>query len=334
MSPPGGTASVHAPSVLVVRPSSLGDIVHTLALVSDIAMHAPGTAVDWVAEEAFVSLVRLDPRVRSVVPLAFRRWRRKPGLPTTLRQFRAFVHDLREPRYTAILDLQEQLKGALVARLARGRRHGFDRRNIREPIATLLDDEHHAIARDQHFIDKARALAGAALGYTVSGPPRWQLAPPATNPAMPAGPYAILFHATSRADKLWPEADWRAVIAHFAQASFTVLLPWANDDERARSERLAHAAPNAIVLPRQSLSELATLARSAEVVVGVDTGLTHLAAALGTPTVAIFTTTDPALAGVARTGPHAQDLGGRGNVPTLADVTAATGRVLRDAPRC
>lgn len=321
-------------SVLVVRPSSLGDIVHTLAIVADIEARVPGTAIDWVAEEAFAPLVALDPGVRHVVPLAFRRWRHAPVAARTFGELRGFAHDLRSRSYTAILDLQEQVKGALVARLAHGRRHGFDRRSIREPVATLLDDEHHAIARDQHFIDKARALAGAALGYAVEGPPRWKLVPPGFNAAMPSGPYAVAFHATSRDDKLWPEDAWRGLLAHFAQASFAVLLPWGNEVERERSERLARTSPNAVVPPRQSLPGIATLVRHAEVVVGVDTGLTHLAAALGTPTVSIFTTTDARLAGVARTGRHAEDLGGNGVVPALDDVVAATGRVLRDAPRC
>lgn len=321
-------------SVLVVRPSSLGDIVHSLALVSDIEAHVPGTAIDWVAEEAFVPLVAMDPRIRHVIPIAFRRWRHSLAQLHTLREFGAFASDLRLSRYTAILDLQEQLKGALVARLARGVRHGFDRRNIREPVATVLHDAHHAIERNQHFIDKARALAAATLGYAVQGPPRWGLVPPARNDVMPAGPYALAFHATSRADKLWPEASWQGLIANFAQAGFTVLLPWGNAEERARSDRLAQAAPNAVVPPRQSLPALATLARHAEVVVGVDTGLTHLAAALATPTVALFTTTDASLAGVARAGPHAEDLGGNGHVPSLDAAIAATARVLRDAPRC
>jgi len=321
-------------ALLVVRPSSLGDIVHSLALVSDVATHAPGVAIDWVAEESFVPLVAMDPRVRRVIPLAFRRWRRSPLAPSTGAQFRSFARDLRGTPYTAIVDLQEQVKGALVARIARGERHGVDRHNIREPIATLLHDVHHAIARDQHFIDKARALAAAALGYAVAGPPHWKLVPPTRNAVMPPSPYVLAFHGTSRADKLWPEAAWQGLIAHFAQASLTVLLPWGSDEERARSERLARSAPNAVVLPRQSLPELATLARSAEVVVGVDTGLTHLSAALRTPTVALFTTTDATLAGVARSGAHAEDLGGRGHVPTLAEAIVATGRVLRDAPRC
>jgi heptosyltransferase-1 len=320
--------------VLVVRPSSLGDIVHTLALVSDVATHRPDAAIDWVAEEAFVPLVTLDSRVRRVIPVAFRRWRASPFAPGTRREFADFRRDLRNQRYDAILDLQEQVKGALIARIAKGRRHGFDRRNIREPLATLLDDVHHPIDRNQHFIDKARALAAAALGYEVNGAPRWQLTPPAAACAMPQGPYAVVLHATSREDKLWPEERWRALVARFAQAAFSVLLPWGTDAERERSERIANGACNAIVPSRQSLPQMAALARNAEVVVGVDTGLTHLAAALGTPTVALFTATDAALAGVARAGAHARDVGGNGRVPSFDDVAAALGEVLRDTPRC
>ena len=320
--------------VLVVRPSSLGDVVHAMALVADVRAHAPDLPLDWAAEEAFVSLVRLDPRIRNVVPVPFRRWRAEMSPGKAWREFGAFRHALRGETYTAILDLQEQVKGAIVARIARGRRHGFDRNSIREPLATLLDDVHHRIPRNQHFIDKARALAAAALGYTVSGPPRWQFAPPATTAAMPAAPYALAFHATSRDDKLWPEDGWRAVLARFASAGIVTLLPWGSPRERERSERLAAGAATAIVPPAQTLAELATLARHAEAVVGVDTGLTHLAAALGTPTVAVFTTTDAALAGVARAGPHAIDVGGNGTVPTFDDVAGALGRVLRDAPRC
>ena len=320
--------------VLVVRPSSLGDVVHTMAIVADLRAHAPALPIDWAAEEAFVPLVRLDPRVRTVVPVAFRRWREEMSPGKAWREFGAFRQALRRENYTAILDLQEQVKGALVARLARGTRHGFDRRSIREPLATLLDDVHHRIPRDQHFIDKARALAAAALGYTVSGPPRWQFAPPATTAAMSSVPYALVFHATSRDDKLWPEDRWRAVLARFASAGIVSLLPWGSAPERERSERLAAGAETAIVPPRQTLAELATLARHAEAVVGVDTGLTHLSAALGTPTVAVFTTTDAALAGVARTGSHAIDVGGNGTMPSFDDVAAALGRVLRGAPRC
>ena len=320
--------------VLVVRPSSLGDVVYALALVSDIAAHCPGVPVDWVAESAFVDLVRLDPRIRRVVPLALRRWRHAPLARATWRDMAAFRRALRQERYDAILNLQEQVKGAVVSWFAEGTRHGLDRANIREPIATIVDHVHHPVSKDLHIVDRCRGIAAAALGYVADGPPHWQFELPPTTPAMPAGPYALAYHATSRVDKEWPEDRWRALVAHFAGAGFVTLLPWGNPDEHARSLRIADGSEGAVVPSRQTLPELATLARHAEIVVGVDTGLTHLAAALRTATVAIFTSTDPHLAGVACAGVHARDAGGNGLVPSLADIVDLCGQLLRQAPRC
>jgi heptosyltransferase-1 len=322
-------------AVLVVRPSSLGDIVHALALVADVRRHRPDLAIDWVAEEPFVPLVALDPGVRRVIPIAFRRWRHRLFAAATWPEVAALRRELRSTRYAAILDLQEQVKGALIARLARGVRHGPDRASIREPVATLLHDAHHPVDPAQHLIDRCRALAAAALGYAVDGPPRFGIVPPPAAGDTAAGRrYVVFVHATSRADKLWPEADWRGLIDTFGQAGYAVLLPWGGADERGRSERLAAQAPAAVVPPHQGLPAMAGLLARAELVVGVDTGLVHLAAALGTPTLALFTATDPALAGVERASAAARDLGGAGRVPSLADARAAAGALVRRAPRC
>ncbi len=325
-------------AILVVRPSSLGDIVHALTLVADVRAHRPEFAVDWVAEEAFVPLVALDPGVRRIIPVAQRRWRRHPLAASTWREIAAFRRDLRRDEYAAVVDLQEQVKGALIARMARGPRHGPDRASIREPVATLLHDVHHAIAPDQHLIDRCRQLTASALRYRVDGPPRFGLVVPrsagdAVMRVMPDRPYVVFLHATSRTDKLWPEASWRALIATFARGGFVIVLPWGTSVERARSERLATGESAARVPPRQGLGELAALLSRAALVVGVDTGLVHLAAALGTPTVSLFVTTDSRLAGVERASPVARDLGGRGDMPT-PDVVADAGRaLLSGAPR-
>ena len=323
-------------AILVVRPSSLGDIVHALALVADVHEHRPGTAIDWVAEEGFAPVVALDPGVRRVVPFALRRWRSHLLSAAAWREMSTFRHELSRERYTAVLDLQEQVKGALIALIARGVRHGPDRASIREPIATLAHDVHHAIDPDQHLIDRCRQLAAAALGYRVEGPPRFGLvAPPLDKSgAMPDRPYMIFLHATSRTDKLWPEPNWRALTAAFARAGFAVLLPWGTPGERSRSERLAAGEAAARVPPRQSLGALAGLIARAELVVGVDTGLVHLAAALGTPTVSLFVATDARLAGVERASRAARDLGGVGRVPSVDAVLDAAGALLRRAPRC
>ena len=321
-------------AVLVVRPSSLGDIVHALSLVADIRTHRPELAIDWVAEENFVPLLTLDPDVRRTIPVAFRRWRYRLTHTGTWREMAVFRRDLRRESYTAILDLQEQVKGALIARLATGPRHGPDRASIREPLATLAHNVHHAIDPASHLIDRCRQLAAAALGYRIDGPPRFNLvAPPrAKGDATPDRPYLVFVHATSRTDKLWPDAHWRTLIAAFARAGFAILLPWGSADEHSRSERLAKGEPAAHVPPRQSLPALTGLLARAELVIGVDTGLVHLAAALGTPTVSLFVATDPALAGVARASRFARDLGGAGRVPTVDEVRDAANALLRHMP--
>jgi heptosyltransferase-1 len=323
-------------AILVVRPSSLGDVVHALALVADVRRHRPEFAIDWVAEEAFAGIVALDPDVRRVIPVALRRWRRSPLSPAVWRETAAFRRALRQDKYTAVLDLQEQVKGALIAATARGVRHGPDWKSIREPVATLAHSVHHRIDPAQHLIDRCRRLAASALGYVADGPPRFRFNVPAPDAAftLPDRPYVVALHATSRSSKLWPEAHWRQLLAGFAHADFAIVVPWGDAGEHARSDRIAAGIPGATVPPRVPLEALAALLARAELVIGVDTGLVHLAAALGTPTIALFVATDPALAGVARTGTHARDLGGTDEIPSVAAVQEAASALMRGAPRC
>ena len=320
--------------LLVVRPSSLGDIVYTLAVATDIRRARTASAIDWVSEPGFAPLIALCPDVRRVIAFGLRRWRRAPFAASTWRDMRGFAATLRGTRYAAILDLQEQVKGALIARIARGERHGFDRASIREPLATLGDDVHHRVPKDLHFLTRCRRLAAAALGYAIDAPPRWNLRPPADAPAMPQSPYAVILHGTSRDDKLWPEAHWRTLLDAIARAGLVAVLPWGNDGEHARSRRLASGHTHAIVPPWLALPDAAALLAKATLAVGVDTGFTHLAAALGTPTVALFIATDRARHGVEIAGPHAQDVGDAGSPPTPDDALAAVGTRLRLAPRC
>jgi len=318
--------------VLIVRPSSLGDIVHALPVVHDIRQHRAGTSVDWVAEEMFVELVSLNREVRTVIPVALRRWRHAPLARATWREVAAFRGALRAQRYDVVIDLQEQVKGALIGLLARGAVHGADRSGIREPAATLAYRRTHRIPAHQHLIDRCRELAGKALGYEPGGPPRFGLSAPQPGESqyeLPTGPFVVFVHSTSRDDKLWPEAHWRSLIVHFAKSGITVLLPSGSAEEAARSERLAHGVAGARVAARRSLSETASLLARADLVCGVDTGLVHLAAALGAPTIALFVATDPELAGVARAGSHARDLGGVGKVPSPEQVIAAAGSIMQ-----
>lgn len=319
-------------AVLIVRPSSLGDIVYALAVASDIRRALPDAAIDWVSEPGFAPLIELCPDVRTVIPLALRRWRRAPLSSATWREVGAFRRALQRTRYTAILDLQEQVKGAIVARLARGVSHGFDRASIREPLATLGDDVHHRVSRDLHFLARCRQLAGEALGYDVDVAPRWNLRPDVHATSIPGRPYVVVLHATSRDDKLWPESQWRAVIDASEHAGFYTVLPWGSAAEETRSRRLSNGFAGAIVPRWLSLPDAAGLLAGASLAIGVDTGFTHLAAALGTPTVAIFSVTDRARHGVGCAGPHARDVGDVGAAPGVEAVLAAAAPHLRAAP--
>jgi heptosyltransferase-1 len=279
-------------------------------------------------------VVTLDPRVRNVIPSGLRRWRERPFAPAHWRDARAFAAALRRERYDTILDLQEQVKGALIARVAHGVRHGFDRASAREPIATLLDDVHHAVPRDLHFVHRVRLLAAAALGYELDTPPQWRLQPPPAPGVVPQRRYAVALTATSRPDKQWPESDWVGLMARLAQVGLAIVLPWGSATEEARCRRLAAASPSAIVPARLTLPEAAALLAGAELCIGVDTGFTHLGAALGTPSVAIFTATDVARHGVACAGPHARDTGDRGAAPDVETVMRAAADVWKAVPRC
>jgi heptosyltransferase I len=227
-----------------------------------------------------------------------------------------------------VLDSQGLLKSALIARLARGNRAGLDRKSAREPLAALLYDYAVRIAKNRHAVERNRILAGKVLGYVPEMPVDYGItAPDIALPWLPHVPYAVFLHATSRDDKLWPESRWEALGAHFHALGMRCVLPWGNQAEQARSLRLAKRIAHAIVPPRLALDEAAALLARAHSVIGVDTGLAHLAAALNTPTVALYCATEPGLTGVYTSGARAVNLGGIGNPPTVAETIAAAEQV-------
>jgi len=313
----------------VVKISSLGDVVHALPAISDIAASGGEWSIDWVCEEAFAGIPAMHGAVARVIPCAFRRWRGKWTGLAARAEFAAFRSALRATDYDIVLDLQGLIKSALIARLARGERHGFDWRSAREPLACLAYSRRHAVGWGQHAIARNRMLAGAALGTPCEGPLRYGLTvAPARNVN---DPYAVVLHATSRADKLWPEQDWRALLAELSSRGMRTLLPWGSDAERARSTRLAVGIAGASVPDRMPAGDLAALFSGAAAVVGVDTGLAHLAAAVGVPTVCIFTTTNPDLTGVQGERAVAINLGGNGAAPDAAAVIRTVGQLIDEA---
>jgi len=330
-SSPGPDGPFPLPRILFVKTSSLGDVVHNCPAVSDAARHLPDAAIDWVVDEAFVGIAALHASVRRVIPIALRRWRATPLSPSSWSEAAAFRAALRGEHYDAIVDSQGLAKSALVCALARGRRHGHDRASAREPLAARFYDVVHAVPADLHAVERNRRLAGMALGYVPDRACDYGLRVKGELPVQLRAhapiPYAILLTMTSRDDKLWPEERWRALGTWLLGKGVRCVLPWGTGEEQRRCARLATAIPGAVVLPRMPLADLARLARGARCVVGVDTGLTHLMAALEVPAVGLYCSSNPALTGLYGNG-WLQNLGVAGRPPEVADVQRALAGLL------
>lgn len=314
--------------ILIVKTSSLGDVIHNLPVVTDIRRQWPDAAIDWCVEESFSAIPRLHPGVGRVLPVAVRRWRKHLFDGGTWSEMGALRRSLRERDYDAVLDTQGLMKSALIASQAIGPKLGYDAASAREPMAARFYDLHATVSRQLHAVVRNRELAAKALGYTLSGEPDYGIAAPAAwFDWLPSRPYLVFLTATSRDDKLWPEDHWVALGEQLAAKGFLAVLPAGNPVERQRAARLAKAIPGAIAAPAMKLSELATLLAGARAVVGVDTGLSHLAVALAVPTVALYTATEPGLTGVLGPGFH-RNLGGKGQTPAATQVIDALTPVL------
>lgn len=312
-------------NIVLIKTSSLGDVLHNLPVVSDILRHAPATQIDWVVEESFAALPHLHPGVRQTIPVAIRRWRKswRKSRP----EMRTVCQTLRAGAYQLAIDTQGLIKSAIITRCTRTTRCGYAWDSAREPLASWFYDRTFHVAKDLHAVERNRLLAGKALGYVPQGAPDYGLrVPDLTLDWLPQRKYVVLLHATSRDDKLWPEVDWIALGAHLQQHGLTAILPWGSEAERTRAERLSLAIPDAILAPRLDLNQAAVLLGRAQAVVGVDTGLSHLAAALAVPTIGIYTATDPGLTGL-HAGDRAINLGGKQAPPTVAEVIATLQRL-------
>lgn len=306
--------------ILIVKTSSLGDVIHNLPAISDIRRHFPDAEIDWCVEDSFAAIPHLHSAVRNVIPVAIRRWRKQLAKATTWREIAAFRRQIAAISYDAVIDTQGLLKSALLARCAQGPRLGYAAGSAREPLAARCYDRHFHVARDLHAVVRNRLLAAAALGYKADGEPDYGVdTAPGAFPWLPHRPYVVFLTATSRDDKLWPEANWTALGRALDSMGFNAILPGGSAVERERAARLAATIPGALAAPPMSIPELAALLAGARAAIGVDTGLTHLAVALKTPTVAIYTATDPGLTGVLGAGFH-RNLGGKAQIPAADAV--------------
>jgi len=321
--------------ILIVKLSSLGDVVHTMPAVQDIVSALPQARIDWVVERAFAPLVQRCAGVERVIVCDLRRWRKAPLSPATRLQWRDFKADLQRMDYDAIIDLQGLSKSAWVSWLARltpdGRRYAMAHRtdgSAYEAPTRWVADVAISLERHVHAVHRSRLLCAHALGYALANPLSYGLQAPGASSMRAEGadqarPCVVLAHGTSRADKQWPQDHWLELALALETEGFALALPHGNDEEAQRSQWLAQHCRHAQVWPRLSLDALLESMRGCAGVIGVDSGLSHMAVALGLAHVQIYNF-DTAW----RTGPEpAEPALSRRQVSVYAEPTPSVERV-------
>lgn len=316
--------------LLIVKTSSLGDVIHNLPIIHDILHHHPDIEIDWVVEASFADIPKLHPAVKHVIPVFIRRWRKAIFNRQTWAEIKAVKQQISHQQYDIILDTQGLIKSGVLTYLGRGCKHGYNKSSAREPIASRFYNVTHQVSRAQHAVARNRALAALALGYPIpDNLPNYGIKAASPQGLSLKTPYIIGLHGTSRDSKLWPTAHWIKLGLELAKQQRNLALPWASEAEFQRAQYIANALNNATVLPKLSIAQLAGIISQAQAAIGVDTGLSHLATALSIPTVAIFTDTNPALTGVyAGAYAPAINLGNVGEIPSVAHVTNALEKIL------
>lgn len=309
--------------ILLVRLSSMGDLIHTLPAISDLAQHRPDVELHWLCERGFADIARLHPFVKQVHSMSWRAWRKQLFQAATWQEIRQLKHDLAAQHFDFVLDSQGLLKSAAFAKLANAPVWGLDAASARESLAARFYGKTFAVKKGEDAVWRNRQLFAQAFGYEMTGAPDFGVRVPndfsGSLKDLPAQ-YYVALHATSRDSKLWAVENWLALLGQIhTNDPLPILLPWGNDTEKQRAEYLAQRLPFAVVCPKLSLLQAAQLLAGAKAVVGVDTGLLHLANAVNRPLVGIYTDSAPVKTGV-QSSKISMNLGGIQQNPSVQEV--------------
>lgn len=295
--------------VLIIKMSSMGDVIHTLPALTDAQASLGDIQFDWVIEPGFAEVPQWHPAVNQIYTIPLREWRKKPWQTFKEGEWKKFFQTLRQTHYDAVIDAQGLVKSALITRFAKGERFGPNYHCAREPLASLAYHKPLKVAKvsEQHAVQRMRHLFASALKYPLPqstpdyGIDKSRLAMlPST---IELNNSLLFLHGTTWSTKHWPQAYWQALGVLASRAGYHVLLPWGNETEYRRAESIRDFAKEKglsllpQVLPKLSLSEITSLLAKAKGAIAVDTGLGHIAAAMATPTVSIYGPTDPRLTG-------------------------------------
>jgi len=280
--------------VLIVKTSSLGDVIHTLPALSDARRAIPEIKFDWVIEEDFTEIPAWHTTINKVIPVAFRRWKKNIFKMILNQEYKNFKENLKDTKYDLIIDAQGLFKSGFVCSLAKGKVVGFDKNSSKEKIATRFYDECYSIPKNQHAVERVRILFAQALGYNIEEQKVDYGLPSSKFASYTEAPNKSLYflHGTTWETKLWPEKYWIELGKIAISNGYTIKLLWGNEGEQQRAKRIVEAIPNAMIMSQLTLTEIAMQLLQTDIVIAVDTGLAHLAAALDRPTIALYSSSD------------------------------------------
>lgn len=290
---------LHMVRILIIKTSSLGDIIHCLPVVNDIKFFVPESSIDWLVEESFADIPKLHPEINLVLTISLRSWKKNLRKKTTWTGLYSSIKAIRQNHYDIVIDFQGLLKSAFFTLFTRGDIHGFDTASVRESAASYFYKYSHSVSKQIHAVVRNRELAAKCFQYDLSDQSaHFGLEIHNINDFNLSERYVVLIHGSSKKSKQWPLDHWLKVIQFFNQLGLRVLLPWGTLEEYHISKMLRKASSNCLVLPKMNISDLANIISSAKCVIGVDSGLTHLANALGIPTIGLYMNSNPYLNGV------------------------------------
>ena len=291
--------------VLIIKTSSMGDIIHTLPALTDAQHHFPNIQFDWIAEQSFAEIPAWHPAVQRVIPINFRHWRKQPFTRSTWQEIKAFKHALQR-NYDVILDAQGLVKSAVLGFATQGLRVGLDWSSARESSASLFYQRKLKVNFYQHAVVRMREIFAKGLEYTIPTTPPDFAIKTIFSSKFKDKKYLVLLHGTTWESKQWPELYWQQLAKIITDNGYQVILTGGNSDEQARAARIANQLPNSLVLPRQTISQMAALLQGSVGAIAVDTGFAHLAGALAIPTISIYGATNPDFSGAL--GPHSHHI--------------------------
>ncbi len=282
--------------ILIIKMTSMGDVIHTLPAITDAKKQIPDLSIDWVVEDRFAAIPAWHPAVNTIIPVALRQWRKKPLQALLNAELLKLAQRLRMPRYDLIIDAQGLIKSTVIAKIARGKIAGFNRSSAREGlIASLFYHKKYQISWELHAVARLRQLFAQALNYALPQSIADYGLDTTRFMNYPEKDYILFLPATTWATKKWPLAYWRELVTLLKEQH--IKIAWGNAAEKNDALQIAAGFNHANILPDFNISQMAPVINNAKCVIAVDTGFAHLAAALNKKTISLYGATDAKLTG-------------------------------------